>query len=35
VEPSATGADLAKARREKSRELHPDHFGGNHEQRAR
>jgi len=35
VDPSATGADLAKARRDKSRELHPDHFGGNHEQRAR
>ena len=35
VDPSATGADLAKARRDKSQELHPDHFGGNHEQRAR
>ena len=35
VEPTATTADLAKARREKSRELHPDHFGGDHEQRAR
>ena len=35
VGPSATGADLAKARRDKSREHHPDHFGGDHEQRAR
>ena len=35
VEPTATTADLAKARREKSRELHPDHFGGDQEQRAR
>ena len=35
VEPTATMADLAKARREKSRELHPDHFGGDHEQRTR
>ena len=35
VEPTATTADLAKARREKSRELHPDHFGGDHEQRMR
>ena len=35
VEAGATEADLARARREKSRELHPDHFASDPERRAR
>lgn len=34
VEPGASAADLARARRERSRELHPDHFASNPEKRA-
>lgn len=35
VNPDASADDLAKARREKSRKLHPDHFTNDEEQKAR
>lgn len=33
VQPNASGADLARARRERAKELHPDHFPNDQQQR--